>query len=91
MENNTSFNAKESINILKNGVTIFTIIKGETSFFKYEKNKIFSISNNSSFYISIDDFLELYALNTFYIYDNSNETIDSSRDVEYYSINKIRK
>ena len=91
MENNTSFTAKESINILKNGVTIFTIIKRETSFFKYENNKIFSISNNSSFYISIDDFLELYALNTFYIYDNSNETIDSSRDIEYYSINKIRK
>ena len=31
-----------------------------------------------------------YAMNKL-LFDNSNETIDSSRDIEYYSINKIRK
>ena len=91
MENN-SFSVFESLNIIKSGGTVFTIIKNEPSFFKYQNNKVFIFNNNSSFYVSIDDFIELYVLNTFYLYKDDNEdTVDVSRDIEYYSIDKLKK
>ncbi len=92
MDNINSFNVKDALNILKNGGVVFTIIKNEPSFFKYENSLIFSFNNKSSFYISTDDFIELYVLNSFYLYEENNEeTIDIARDNEYYSMNSIKK
>ena len=53
-------------------------------FFVYKKEKVFRYFNGSCFAISIEDFIELYKKETFFIYEESGTFIDNDKDEAYY-------
>ena len=82
---------KDVINLLKEGFVLSSIIDKRLYYFKQRKNYILVKNDNSEFYLSEYDFIELYKNYFFFIVDNEEDFIDEERDKEYYSMNKLKK
>ena len=80
-----------AIKLLKKNIILYSIIDKKETFFKYENNNIMIKNNNSIYYLSDYDFIQLFKNVVFSIYENDEELIDEERDREYYSIDKIKK
>jgi len=79
------------LNTLKEGKILLSIINKKRTFFKYKNNFIYVKNDSSSYYLTLNDFIELYYINDFYLYQENDQTeIDFEKDIEYYSIdNKL--
>ena len=53
--------------------------------FIYKKKRIYVYSSNSSYNLSVNDFLELFKDSKFIIEDFDEDTVDLEKDKEYYS------
>ena len=49
-----------------------------------KKQKVLVVGLNSKYYLSFEEFKELYHDNKFIVYEESDENFDFSRDDEYY-------
>lgn len=76
-----TFNIEEAINELKNGEVLCTNFNNQ---FIYKKEKIVHYFNGSVISMNIDNFIELYGNELFYLYEDNNTYIDESKDEAYY-------
>ena len=74
-----------AIKILKNHEVLFSNHLNNKTFFVEKKEKVLVIGTNSKFYLSYEEFKDLYLDAKFIIYEEKDENYDFSRDVEYYS------
>lgn len=74
-------NLGEAIEYLKSNAILTS---NGTDQFVYRKGKISRYFGGSSFSLSIDDFMLLYAKTDFYLYQNSTNEIDEDKDEAYY-------
>jgi len=70
------------IDYLKQGEII---VNKDRASFHYDNNKISVHNKNAHFLLSLDEFIELYRKDTFYLYTNNQESIDENKDTDYYS------
>lgn len=77
----TTFNIEEAINELKNGEVLCTNFNNQ---FVYKNEKIVHYFNGSVISMSIDNFIELYRNELFYLYEDNGTYIDDSKDEDYY-------
>lgn len=75
------FEINDAVNLLKEGVILKDNLANK---FIYKKQKIYIYSSNSSYNLSIKDFLELFKENKFIIEDFDDSSIDLEKDKEYY-------
>lgn len=80
MEKIESFN--ETIDLMKQGA-IVTLENG--NYFVCNKDKIISYFNQNRVVMSLQDFIELYAKENFYLYEDNSSFIDPLKDEEYYA------
>ena len=76
-----TFNIEEAINELKNGEVLCTSFKNQ---FVYKNEKIVHYFNGSVISMNIDNFIELYGNELFYLYEDNDTSIDDSKDEAYY-------
>lgn len=79
MEKTNSF--AEALLALKDKEILTTKRK---DFFVFKKNKVYRYFNGSCFTIDVDDFVDLYKDETFYIYEEDGAFIDNDKDEAYY-------
>lgn len=79
MEKINSF--KEVLLALKDKEILTTKIKDK---FVFKKGKIYCYTNGSSFSLDVDDFIDLYKDEVFYIYEEEGASIDEDKDEAYY-------
>lgn len=70
------------IKLLKEKKILFLTNK---TFFIMKNNKIRVFNTNVSYALKIDEFIDLYKNQKFYVYEENDETYDFLRDDEYYS------
>lgn len=73
-------NINKVLEELKNGEILTS---NGTNLFYLKDNKVRIKDNNSSYYLEIEDFINLYKKTIFTYYKN-NETIDENKDEAYY-------
>jgi len=75
------------IQTLKEGKILISIIDKKRTFFKMKDKFIYVKNDKSSYYLNSSDFLEIYYINDFYLYESDdNQEIDFEKDIEYYSL-----
>lgn len=52
--------------------------------FVYKNDKVYRYFNGSCFVLSVEDFVDLYKNETFYLYDDDSASIDNDKDEAYY-------
>ena len=80
----------EAISFLKEGKIILFFSDKSKYLASLKRKKIFIMSKNLTYYLSLKDFEELYQDASFYLYEESDETIDIKKDEEYYSYNALK-
>ena len=60
------------------------LLTADRQAFWYDKGQITVNSPKARYHLSMDDFIELYQKETFYLYKNQEESIDTQKDEEYY-------
>lgn len=80
----------EAISFLKEGKIILFFSDKSKYLASLKRQKIFIMSKNLTYYLSLKDFEELYQDASFYLYEESDETIDIKKDEEYYSYNALK-
>ncbi len=66
-------------------VLYFKTLANGNTFFVLKQNRIYVNSVHASYFLKIDEFVELYQNQKFTIYEGEEEHFDFSRDDEYYS------
>lgn len=78
-------NIKEAIMLLKDKEILY-IQKNEMIFFAMPKDKILVKGNDIRYFLSEDEFIDLFQNEVFTVYENASfESVDHQKDVEYYS------
>lgn len=80
----------EAISFLKEGKIILFFSDKSKYLASLKRQKIFIMSKNLTYYLTLKDFEELYQDASFYLYEESDETIDIKKDEEYYSYNALK-
>lgn len=80
----------EAISFLKEGKIILFFSDKSKYLASLKRQKIFIMSKNLTYYLPLKDFEELYRDASFYLYEESDETIDVKKDEEYYSYNALK-
>lgn len=80
----------EAISFLKEGKIILFFSDKSKYLASLKRKKIFIMSKNLTYYLTMKDFEELYQDASFYLYEESDETIDIKKDEEYYSYNALK-
>lgn len=80
----------EAISFLKEGKIILFFSDKSKYLASLKRQKIFIMSKNLTYYLSLEDFEELYQDASFYLYEESDEAIDIKKDEEYYSYNALK-
>lgn len=80
----------EAISFLKEGKIILFFSDKSKYLASLKRQKIFIMSKNLTYYLSLKDFEELYKDASFYLYEESDKTIDIKKDEEYYSYNALK-
>ena len=73
-------NIDNAIVLLKN----LKVLYSNKTYFVLKKEKVLIIGINSKYYLSFEEFKELYSDNKFIVYEENEENFDFSRDDEYY-------
>lgn len=74
-----------AIKYLKNHEILFTNHLNNKTFFVEKKEKVLVIGTNSKFFLSYNEFKDLYKEAKFVIYEEKDDSFDFTRDVEYYN------
>ena len=74
-----------AITLLKNKKVLFSNHLGNKTFFIEKRKRILVMASNSTYYLSYDQFKELFNEASFIEYEDNDATIDYQRDDEYYS------
>lgn len=69
------------LDYLKEGTVLTTL---NHDLFVYKKDRVHRYFNGSSFSLSLDEFIELYKKEVFYIYEDNKSGIDLDKDEAYY-------
>lgn len=78
-------NIKEALALLKDKEILY-IQKNEAIFFAMPKDKILVKGNDIRYFLTEEEFTELFQKESFLIYENASfESVDHQKDVEYYS------
>lgn len=78
-------NIKEALALLKDKEILY-IQKNEAIFFAMPKDKILVKGNDTRYFLTEDEFIELFQKESFLIYENASfESVDHQKDAEYYS------
>lgn len=80
----------EAISFLKEGKIILFFSDKSKYLASLKRQKIFIMSKNLTYYLTFEDFEELYQDASFYLYEESDENIDIKKDEEYYSYNALK-
>lgn len=72
----------ETLDLLKQGA-IVTLANG--NYFVFGKKKIMSYFNRNRIVMSLKDFVNLYAEETFFLYEDNSAFVDPLKDEEYYA------
>lgn len=80
----------EAISFLKEGKIILFFSDKSKYLASLKRQKIFIMSKNLTYHLPLKDFEELYQDASFYLYEESDETIDIKKDEEYYSYNALK-
>ena len=73
-------NIDNAIVLLKN----LKILYSAKTYFVMKKQKVLVVGLNSKYFLSFEEFKDLYHDNKFIVYEESDENFDFSRDDEYY-------
>lgn len=74
-------NIDKAVAILKNHEILFS----NKTYFIEKKGKVLVIGLNSKFYLTYEQFKDLYVNHQFVVFEEKDENFDFSRDDEYYS------
>ncbi|MDD6467878.1 MAG: hypothetical protein PUF50_06815 [Erysipelotrichaceae bacterium] len=75
----------EVIEKLKEYEIVATIQDKTPTFFRYRNQKVYAKQTNTQFVLSLDEFIQLYQKEEFYLYQpKQEETISLEKDEEYY-------
>lgn len=74
-----------AIKLLKNKNVLFSNHLGNKTFFVEKRKRVLIKATNSTYYLSYDEFKDLYENCKFIVYEEKEENFDFSRDDEYYS------
>lgn len=69
------------IDYLKEGQVLTTV---KHDLFVYKKERVYRYFNGSSYSLTLDEFIELYKKETFYVYEDNTSGIDQDKDEAYY-------
>ena len=77
----------EIIDSIENAITLLKnqkLLYSNKTYFVMKKQKVLIIGLNSKYYLSFEQFKELYKDSKFIVYEENEENFDFSRDDEYY-------
>ena len=75
----------KALSYIENKKVLVSIIDNNKTYFMKKNNKLFVLNGNSSFFLNIEQFLDLYKNVKFYVYEDNESTVDYQKDEEYYS------
>lgn len=76
---------EEVIQKLKEYEIVATIQEKVTTFYSYRNEKIYCKQANGQYILSVEEFIQLYQKENFYLYrPKQEETISLEKDEEYY-------
>lgn len=81
------FNEHEIIDNIDNAIVLLKNLKvlySSKTYFVMKKQKVLIVGLNSKYFLSFEQFKELYKDNKFIVYEENDENFDFSRDDEYY-------
>ena len=81
------FNENEIIDNIDNAILLLKNLKvlySSKTYFVMKKQKVLIVGLNSKYFLSFEQFKELYKDNKFIVYEENDENFDFSRDDEYY-------
>ena len=81
------FNENEIIDNIDNAILLLKNLKvlySSKTYFAMKKQKVLIVGLNSKYFLSFEQFKELYKDNKFIVYEENDENFDFSRDDEYY-------
>lgn len=81
------FNEHEIIDNIDNAILLLKNLKvlySSKTYFVMKKQKVLIVGLNSKYFLSFEQFKELYKDNKFIVYEENDENFDFSRDDEYY-------
>ena len=81
MEDKEILDIKKAIKALENK----EVVVSNATYFVLKKGKIKAIGKNSSYELTIDDFIKLYEKNEFVIYEDNGVIVDYQKDDQYYN------
>lgn len=73
-------NIDSAIVLLKN----LKVLYSAKTYFVMKKQKVLVVGINSKYFLSFEEFKDLYQDNKFIVYEENDENFDFSRDDEYY-------
>lgn len=73
-------NIDSAIVLLKN----LKVLYSAKTYFVMKKQKVLVVGINSKYFLSFEEFKDLYHDNKFIVYEENDENFDFSRDDEYY-------
>lgn len=81
------FNEHEIIDNIDTAIVLLKNLKvlySSKTYFVMKKQKVLIVGLNSKYFLSFEQFKELYKDNKFIVYEENDENFDFSRDDEYY-------
>lgn len=72
----------ETLDYLKQGLVV-TLANG--NYFVFSKERIVSYFSQNRVVMSLQNFIELYGKETFYLYEDNSSFVDPLKDEEYYA------
>lgn len=77
---------QEAYLCLKDKQLLVSVFGKRKSYFRLAKEVISVRNENLSCYISFEDFEELFAKQSFYLYEDEEEFVSIEKDKEYYAM-----
>jgi len=74
----------EAVTLLKQKEVLLSMVSKNKTFFVNKKDKVLVLNENSSYFLSFEDFKETFKDNQFVIFEDNESNFDFSRDDEYY-------
>ena len=81
------FNEYEIIDNIDNAIVLLKNLKvlySNKTYFVMKKQRVLIVGLNSKYFLSFEEFKDLYKENKFIVYEENDENFDFSRDDEYY-------
>lgn len=76
---------REVVNYLKEKEIVYTISKGKITYY-YLQDEVVNVKGVDCHYkIKLDDFINLFSKENFYLYTPKDEKINDEKDEQYYS------